>query len=242
MALPALWVSPTTLNMLSSCPRCLYDKLVYKTKQPSGPFPSLPNGVDNAMKNYCDRYRGSLPPILKALIPQCPELEEFVLHQDLRWINGLRQWNGGLIYSHKIGEQTYKIAGAIDDLLVRQSDGALGILDYKSKAKKPEAGEGSKYYQKQMECYDLVFDRSGFPTTKTSFLWYVTPVSFDTGDLAVPSAVMAFDNTVQKLDTDGDTTVALLTEIDTLIQAHPDRSKPPKSGAGCEFCNWAGRT
>jgi hypothetical protein len=225
-----------------SCARCLYDKLVYKTKQPSGPFPSLPNGVDAACKNYCDRYRGALPPILKALIPQVPELEDFVLHHDQRWINGLREWNGGLVYQYKIGDQVYKIAGAIDDLLVRQSDGALAILDYKSKAKKPERGEGAKYYEKQMQCYDFIFAGSGFPTTKTSFLWYVTPVSFDNGDLAVPSATMTFDNTVQRLDTDGDKVVELLTEINAIVQGHPDRSKPPKSAPGCAFCSWAGRT
>jgi len=238
--LPAIWISPTTLNMIK-CPRCLYDKLVYKTKQPSGPFPSLPNGVDSAMKDYCDRYRGALPPIMKALIPQVPELEDYVLHHDQRWVNGLRAWNGGLVYAHKIGDQQYKVSGAIDDLLVRVSDGALAILDYKSKAKKPEAGEGAKYYQKQMECYDLIFARSGFETTKTSFLWYVTPTSFDSGDLAVPSAVMTFDNTIQKLHTDGDAALAAITEINEIVQAHPDRANPPKSTSACEFCSWAGR-
>jgi len=239
--LPAIWLSPTTLNMIK-CARCLYDKLVYKTKQPSGPFPSLPGGVDTAMKNYYDRYRGVLPPLLKALVPQVPELEEFVLHHDLRWINGLRQWNGGLIYNLKIDDQVYKVAGAIDDLLVRQSDGALGILDGKSKAKKPEPGEGARYYASQMDCYDLIFSRSGFPTSGLAFLHYVTPISFDNGDLSVPSATMSFDNTVQKLDASGDRALAAITEIHKIIMAHPDRSHPPKSGAGCEFCQWAGRT
>lgn len=241
MALPALWLSPTTLNMIK-CPRCLYDKLVYKTKQPSGPFPSLPGGVDNAMKNYYDRYRGTLPPILKALIPQCPELEEFVLHQDLRWINGLRQWNGGLIYSHKIDDQVYKVSGMIDDLLVRQSDGALAIVDGKSKAKTPVAGEGALYYQAQMDAYDLVFSKSGFPTAQLAFLHYVTPVSFDNGDLAVPSALMTFDNTVQKLEAKAERAEAAILEIHKVIMAHPDRSKPPASGPSCEFCTWAART
>lgn len=240
--LPAIWLSPTTLNMLSECPRCLYDKLVYKVKQPSGPFPSLPGGVDTAMKNYYNRYRGALPPILKALIPQVPELEEFVLHADQRWITSMQQWNGGLVYNLKIDEQSYKISGAIDDLLVRQSDGALAILDGKSKAKKPEPGEGAKYYLRQMQCYDLIFSQSGFPTSKLAFLHYVTPISFDTGDLAVPSATMVFDNTVQKLDADGDGALALIHDIHKIIMAHPDRSNPPKSGPGCAFCSWAGRT
>jgi hypothetical protein len=224
------------------CPRCLYDKLVWKVKQPSGPFPSLPGGVDNAMKNYCDRFRGALPPILKALIPQVPELEEFVLHQDIRWMNGLRDWKGGLIYTLKIDDQVYKISGAIDDLFVRTSDGAIAIVDGKSKAKKPEPGEGAKYYGAQMDAYDLIFSRSGFPTCKTAFLWYVTPVSFTDGDLAVPSAAMYFDNTVQKLEADGDRALALIHEVHKIIMDHPDRSNPPKSGMSCDFCNWAGRT
>lgn len=238
--LPAIWLSPTTLNMIK-CPRCLYDKLIYKTKQPSGPFPSLPGGVDNAMKNYYDRYRGTLPPILKALIPQVPELADYVLHNDLRWINGLRQWNGGLIYTFKIEDQSYKIAGAIDDLLIRLEDGAIAIVDGKSKAKTPIPGEGAGYYGMQMDAYDLIFSKSGFPTAKTAFLHYVTPVSFDNGDLAVPSATMTFDNTVQKLEADGDRALALIHEIHKIVMAHPDRSNPPKSGPSCEFCTWAGR-
>jgi hypothetical protein len=193
------------------------------------------------MKNYYDAFRGALPPILKALIPQVPELEGFVLHADLRWINGLRDWKGGLIYTLKIDDQVYKIAGAIDDLLVRVEDGAIAILDGKSKAKKPEPGEGAKYYSNQMDAYDLIFSRSGFPTTKLAFLHYVTPVSFADGDLAVPSAVMTFDNTVQKLEADGDRALALIHEIHKIIMSHPDRSSPPKSGGGCDFCNWAGR-
>jgi hypothetical protein len=214
---------------------------MYKIKQPSGPFPSLPGGVDNAMKNYADRYRGALPPILKALIPQVPELAEYVLHQDQRWMNTLRDWKGGIVYTLKLDGQTYKISGAIDDLLVRIDDGAIAILDGKSKAKKPEPGEGAKYYGTQMDTYDLLFSSCGFPTAGKAFLWYVTPVSFDDGDLAVPSANMAFDNHVQMLEASGARALETIKKIHTILMEHPDRSKPPQSGGDCEFCNWANR-
>ena len=236
-----IWLSPTTMNMID-CPRCLWDKLMFKTKRPSGPFPSLPGGVDEAMKNYCDRFRGALPPILKALIPQVPELEGYVLHQDQRWVNGMRAWNGGPIHTFKIEQQTYKLSGAIDDLLVRVEDGALAILDGKSKARKPEPGEGAKYYGTQMDTYDLIFSKLGFPTAEKAFLWYVTPVSFSDGDLAVPSANMAFDNHVQVLEAKGSRAMAKIEAIHTILMNHPDRTKPPTPGPACEFCNWAGRS
>lgn len=238
--LPQIWLSPTTMSMIE-CSRCLWDKLVWKVKRPSGPFPSLPGGVDTVMKNYCDRYRGALPPILKAAVQQVPSLGEFVLHQDQRWLNTLRDWKGGIVYSHKIGDQVYKISGAIDDVLVRVEDGALAILDGKSKAKKPEPGEGARYYSRQMDAYELIFSKSGFPTCGKAYLWYVTPVSFDNGDLAVPSATMTFDNTVQELEVSADRAVALIEEIHKVIVAHPDRTNPPLSAGNCEFCSWAGR-
>jgi len=194
------------------------------------------------MKNYCDRFRGGLPPILKALVPQVPELAEYVLHHDQRWINSMREWNGGPIHTFKIENQTYKLSGAIDDLLVRVDDGALAILDGKSKAKRPEPGEGAKYYGTQMDTYDLIFSKIGFPTAKKAFLWYVTPVSFTDGDLAVPSATMTFDNHVQVLEANGDRAMAKIEAIHKILMLHPDRTKPPAPGGACEFCNFAGRS
>jgi len=237
---PTIWLSPTTLNMVKDCKRCMWDHVLWKQKRPQGPFPTLPRGVDEAMKVYCDQYRGTLPPALKTLSTQVPELAGYSLHPDQRWLNSLRNWKGGLIANVKIDGQSYRISGAIDDLLVRDSDGALGILDGKSKAKKPETGEGLKYYGSQMDTYDLIFSKNGFPTSGEAFLWYMIPVSMEDRDTGIPTANFVFDQCVQRIETSADRAMEQIIELHKMLVDHPDRTKPPASG-NCEYCNWAGR-
>jgi PD-(D/E)XK nuclease superfamily len=239
---PTIWLSPTTLNMVRDCPRCMWEHVVWKQKRPQGAFPSLPRGVDDAMKGYCDQYRGSLPPALKRLAQTTtPELNEFVLHQDQRWMNILRDWKGGLVATIKLDSQQYRISGSVDDLLVRDSDGALATIDGKSKAKKPEPGEGAKYYLSQMDTYELLLKKCGHITTGQSFLWYVCPVSFEDRDTNLPSANLVFDQSIQVLEVSADRAMAQIEEVHKMIMDHPDRSKPPVSGQSCDYCNWAGR-
>jgi len=237
---PTIWLSPTTLNMVRDCKRCMWEHVLWKQKRPMGPFPTLPRGVDEAQKNYCDQYRGVLPPALKTLAAQEPSIMEFSLHKDQRWLNSLRDWKGGLVANIKIDNQSYRISGAIDDLLVRDSDGALAILDGKSKAKRPEPGEGAKYYGAQMDTYDLIFQKNGIPTTGEAFLWYMVPVSMEDRDVAVGSVNLIFDQVLQKVEANADRAMAQIQEVHKMLVDHPDRTKPPQSG-NCDFCAWAGR-
>lgn len=236
---PTIWLSPTTLNMVGECSRCMWDHVLWKQKRPQGPFPSLPRGVDEAMKGYCDRYRPSLPPALKALSEQNPELKDFNLHPDQRWMNSLRDWKGGLVANIKLDGQAYRISGSVDDLLIN-SDGAFAQLDGKSKAKKPEPGEGEKYYGRQMDTYDLIFKHNGFDVTGLSFLWYVCPVSFEDRDPAIPSANIVFDMSIQVVKSDHNRAMQQIQNVHEMLMKHPDRTKPPASG-NCEYCNFAGR-
>lgn len=241
---PQIWLSPTTLNMVKDCHRCMWEHILWKQKRPQGPFPTLPRGVDEAQKIYCDGYRGVLPPSLKALAAQEPTLMEFSLHKDLRWMNSLRDWKGGLTTTITFGSQKYRISGAVDDLLVRDSDGALAILDGKSKAKKPEAGEGLKYYGTQMDTYDLLIRKSGFDSAGVAYLWYLVPVSMEDRDILLPNPTvnLVFDQFVQKLEVSGDRSMALIEEVHKMVVDHTDRTKPPASGSSCEYCAWAGRS
>src|SRR5262245_47999348 len=59
-------LSPTTLNLFADCPRCFWLAKRKGIRRPSGPFPSLPNGMDRLLKTHFDRHRanGSVPPEL----------------------------------------------------------------------------------------------------------------------------------------------------------------------------------
>lgn len=236
---PPIWLSPTTLNMVRDCPRCMWDHVLWKQKRPSGPFPSLPRGIDDATKSYCDRYRPGLPPALKRISETIPELKDFTLHPDQRWINTLRDWKGGLIATIKIDGQVYKVSGSVDDLLIN-SDGAFAQLDEKSKAKSPEPGEGEKYYGNQMDTYDLIFKHNGFDVTGLSFLWYMIPTSMEDRDTSLPSLNAVFDTQVQVVKSSWERAMLQIQNVHEMLMKHPDRTKPPTSG-NCSFCDFAGR-
>lgn len=243
---PRIYLSPTTLNMVKDCKRCMWDQVLWKHKRPQGPFPTLPRGVDEAMKGYCDQYRGTLPPSLKRLAQIVPELGDFVLHADQRWMNILRDWKGGITKDLQLdipggGKQSYRISGSLDDLLVRESDGALATIDGKSKAKKPEPGEGEKYYGSQMDTYEWLFHSAGFPTAGLAFLWYVIPVSWEDRDPNVPSSNIIFDQSMQVMKVDPKRCEVQIEEVHKMICEHTDRTKPPSSSPSCDYCNWAGR-
>ena len=60
-------LSPSTLNVFLDCPRCFWLDKVKNIKRPRGIFPSLPSGMDRAIKVHFDSFRtkGILPPELK---------------------------------------------------------------------------------------------------------------------------------------------------------------------------------
>lgn len=233
-----IWISPTILNMGADCPRCLVDTVLHKFKRPKGIFPSLPGGVDGHMKTYCDAYRGKLPPVVVDMV-KGTELEGFVLHPDQRWVSNLREWNKGILVSLKVNGVSFRLSCSFDDMLLREDDDALGIIDYKSKARPPEPGEGARYYLSQMDAYALALKTAGFRIVTDCLLWYVSPTSFD-GD-SMQGACLRMDQAGQILKVDPDRAYKQIEALADLINKYPDRNVPPPSMLACEYCNFAER-
>src|SRR5271157_5281017 len=61
--------SPSSLSLLSECPKCFWLAFRKGIHQPSGIFPSLPSGMDKILKAHFDAFRdkGELPPELASL-------------------------------------------------------------------------------------------------------------------------------------------------------------------------------
>jgi hypothetical protein len=82
------FLSPTLLDTFRQCPRCAWDQYSpLRTKRPRGPYPTLPNGMDEILKRYTDQFRGSLP-------IELAHLEGRRLVEDQSLINRYREWNG----------------------------------------------------------------------------------------------------------------------------------------------------
>lgn len=180
-----LWLSPTKLSLFNECMRCGYDDVLLKLKRPRSPFPSLPNGIDEAVKRYMDKYRGSLPPELAHLTGH-----RFMDEQST--VNTYREWNGlKSIRNVTVSRPTTNLPdrkvthtlllnGGIDDALYNDEKKVV-VFDVKTRKDEPDEDYGMKYYQTQINSYGYMFKQNGFEVADYAYLWYFWPIDITPG-------------------------------------------------------------
>jgi len=233
-----VFLSPTLMDTARQCPRCAYDQMVMKLKRPRGPYPTLPNGMDEILKQYADRFRGTLPPELSHL-----EGRRFVEDQTL--INTYRQWNGlrcthdvlvdrptKNLPSRKISHSLI-VTGGIDDLLYDDCD-QVEILDFKTKKDEPAADYGEKYYQHTLDTYAYMLQQQGMKVSKTARLWYWWPKGVD------ENGKMEFGNKILTMTVNPEATIERLNTIANMLPAVSMEAMQyrPKPSVDCEFCTY----
>lgn len=212
-------LSPSSLNLFRECARCFWLDKVKGIRRPRGIFPSLPSGMDLAIKTYFDGFRGNgrMPPELAstafdgaALFPDQAKLD--------RW----RNWRTGLEFQDGLGAALF---GAIDDLLVKS--GRYLPFDYKTKGSPTTEADATKYYQNQMDCYALLLDANGMPPHGCAILLYYSPetVGQDGG--------IHFNVQPIQVAVDPARARHTLAAAVTLLKG----PVPPK-GDHCEYCGW----
>jgi len=208
-------LSPSSLNLYRECPRCFYLKIKKGIHRPSGPFPSLPGGMDIVIKKYFDKFRPALPPEIAGKI-------QGKLFADLALLEKMRNWRTGLIYEDK--KINARLSGALDDLLV-QGEHYLP-LDYKTRGF--ELKEGShEFYQDQLNLYELLLKENGFKTKGESWLLYFHPTELSGNSL------VRFEITPKKVVTSTKDGLKLFEEAVLLLQG-----EAPKAHSVCTFCSW----
>lgn len=161
-------LSRTKLELFVNCPCCFYLELRLGIPQPPTlPF-TLNSAVDALLKAEFDTYRktGTPHPLMVEnqvdAIPFCHErLDE--------WRDSLRR---GIRFHHR--PTNLILAGGIDDVWAN-SAGDLIIVDYKATAKKGEVGIDAPWqisYKRQIEIYQWLFRRNGFPVHPTAYFVY----------------------------------------------------------------------
>jgi len=178
-----MFLSPTKMDTYRQCPRCFYDEVILEIKRPKALYPTLPNGVDLCLKNYMDKYRGTLP-------PELAHLSGYRLMDDQELINQFRQWNGLKCVKNVSVQRgtmnqpsarvnhTIILNGGIDDLLWSPSE-EVTIIDGKSKKDEPGEDYGSRYYQNNMDTYAFMLKENGFKVSERALLWYWWPEEID---------------------------------------------------------------
>lgn len=148
-------LSANALNVLKDCPRCFYLDRKLKITRPRGNFPSLPGGVDTQLKIAHDvlRMAGERP----YQFNNFPELNGFALYPFVDNLNKWRHWKSGL----KVVGKDWTLIGSLDDLLHNLETDLYAPFDYKSKGKACDAEYLQKYYQLQLDIYELMLQENG---------------------------------------------------------------------------------
>ncbi len=211
-------LSPSTLSLFRECPRCFWLHINERIHRPRGIFPTLPSGMDNAIKAYFDKYREqhSLPPEIDGKVSGN-------LMADMAILNKWRDWRTGLRFYDKSRDALLR--GALDDCLV--DSGYYVPIDYKTRGYAPRKEDIKEYYTLQLNCYSLLLRENGYETKDLAYLIFYYPKS-----VSERGIVEFFVDTIQ-LETD--TEMARITfnrAIDLL------KSPVPARHSNCEYCLW----
>jgi hypothetical protein len=160
-------LSRSKLERFIECPRCFYlDRRLGVDRPDSLPF-TLNVAVDELLKREFDEYRARREPhplVREAGVRAIPfEHEE------------LAKWRAnftGVQYHHE--PTNLIISGAVDDLWI-DPQGNLIVVDYKATSMQEAITPAYNYrsgYRRQLEIYQWLFRRSGFPVSSTAYLVY----------------------------------------------------------------------
>lgn len=211
------------------CDRCFYLHAhpTYGIERPRGLYPSLPGGLDLALKRHVDEIRPELPDWLQGRLPgrlwgTAAEIA--------RW----RSWQSAPKAVLTTPHATVRLIAAFDDLL--EECPGMAPLDWKTRGSAPKE-ETAAYYQRQMDIYALILERHGYPLSGHGYialLWPAGPVENGLSDRVVPS--IPFELGVLELEVSPDRAVALI-ERATALLAGP----LPPPDEQCEYCAYVSR-
>lgn len=202
-------LSPTSLSLFRECPKCFWLHFNKKIHRPSGPFPSLPGGIDRVLKTYFDEYRGTneLPPIVadklegKLLDPFPKTL--FYKDEKLRAV----------------------LQGKLDEAL-DYGDGTYAVVDHKTRGYPPK-DEIFPFYQWQMDAYAFLMEKNNMPTRDTAYLAYYYPTN------GILHEDFPFVVEVKPVKTKPKDALKAFQDAVALL-----RTDMPDAGRTCQYCAW----
>lgn len=201
-------LSPSTLNLFADCPRCFWLAVKKGIPRPSGPFPSLPIGMDSVIKKYFETYRGTqkLPPILQNKIT-----------------GRLAQAMPKTLYFND--DTGYVLYGRPDEYLELPGE-LISALDHKTRASAPK--ELLPVYQNQLNIYDFLLGKNDYRTAGKAYLVYYYPGE---GEL---HQGFPFHTTIKEVKTQPEAAEELFRKAIELLE----QDEMPESSKECKFCHW----
>jgi hypothetical protein len=179
-------LSPSALSLMKDCSRCFWFHYKQNKKRPEGIFPSLPNGMDNILKTYFDKFIGKgILPLEMYANGECKNLKLFDNETLLKkWRNNLE----GISYADEKGNILH---GAIDSVLTNGEK--LVVLDFKTRGF-PLKKDTPEYYRDQLDIYNFLFRKNGHETEDYSFLLFYYPKEVrETGEVVFNTNLVKMD-------------------------------------------------
>lgn len=213
-------VSPSLIGMLLECRLCLWLHFNEDARRPSGPFPSLPGGMDGVLKTYFDGYRkkGALPPEIEGRVSEKLFDDEAKLSE---WRNNRK----GLKWEFPVLGITLK--GAIDDLLVN-ANGEQVVFDFKTRGW-PVKEDSGGYYRTQLNLYALLLGSNGYRVADYGYLLFFWPEKYENGGAV-------FRTELVKISVDAAEGLRTLEKVYEIL-----KSEKPPANENCVFCNYRGK-
>jgi len=217
-------LSRSKIDAFLECPHCFYlDRRLGVARPPGYPF-TLNSAVDTLLKKEFDGYRerGAKHPLMKKYnVDAIP-----AKHSDLgTWRENFK----GIQFHHK--PTNLLITGAIDDLWINPK-GEYIVVDYKATSKDGEITALDKAwhdgYKRQMEIYQWLFRQNGFNVSDTGYFVYANGKK----DRPAFDGKLEFDLTLIPYVGSSDWVEKAISDISKCLR----HSKPPKSGADCDYC------
>jgi len=158
-------LSPSSISLFVDCPRCFWLKFRKSISRPSGPFPSLPSGMDRILKEHFDKHRkkDSKPSEIEGISGS--------LFQDLGLLDVWRNNFKGLRYENK--KTGFTLMGALDDLFVTNK-GLYAPLDFKTRGF-PLKENTHEHYQNQMDIYSFLLSKNNKKPAEFAILLFYHP-------------------------------------------------------------------
>lgn len=219
-------ISRSKIELYTQCPRCFYMDVRLGLSRPSTPPYTLNSAVDNLLKNEFDllRKKGEKHELMeKYAIDAVP-----FSHADLpQWRGEVVAFEGALVVDEK---SNLMVNGLVDDVW-QDSQGNLVMVDYKSTASAKEPSlddEWKQAYKRQIEIYQWIFRKLGFPVSKTGYFVYANAMKnlprFD-GRLEFTMSILPYEGNPDWVD------ITLL-EIRELLNS----DDIPAPSHECEYC------
>ncbi|GMU19152.1 MAG: hypothetical protein AMXMBFR12_03440 [Candidatus Babeliales bacterium] len=184
---------------------------------------TLNSAVDSLLKSEFDLYRAESkahPYLIENGIEAIP-----FAHSEL---DNWRMNQRGIKYHHQ--ETNFIVTGAIDDVWIN-SQGELIIVDYKATSTKKDVTLNDRdSYKRQMEIYQWLFRKNGFPVSNIGYFVYCN------GDSGRGQFTGTLQFKVSLLPYEGND----LWVENTLFQIKECLSKNelPLSSEDCDYCNY----